>query len=423
MSQSKPQVIIIGGGPAGLIASQRLSSSGKFDVHVYEQKGSVARKFLIAGRGGLNLTHSEKIKPFLKRYGPAEEFISPFIKNFSPANLQSWAADLGVDTFVGSSGRIFPTEMKATNLMRAWTKRLTNTGVIFHLKHTFIGFDEDNNPQFKNNEDEVITAPADAVLFCMGGGSYAHLGATGKWVPLLEDKDIETEEFRPVNCGFDVNWSNHMLEKFEGQPLKNIRLSFNEEATRGDLVITKYGLEGGAIYALSRTLSEGLTLTAPINLKVDLRPDVSKDQIRDLLAAPRKKQSLASILRKKVHLSPLKIALLWEFSNREDLQDIEILTSLIKGLDIPIDAMRPMDRAISTAGGIKRSMLSEYLMINGRPGWFAAGEMVDWDAPTGGYLLQACFSMGMTAAKGIEMWIERDDDDENDEDEEEYTAS
>ncbi|MBL4740511.1 MAG: TIGR03862 family flavoprotein, partial [Sneathiella sp.] len=341
MSQSKPQVIIIGGGPAGLIASQRLSSSGKFDVHVYEQKGSVARKFLIAGRGGLNLTHSEKIKPFLKRYGPAEEFITPFIKNFSPANLQSWAADLGVETFVGSSGRIFPTEMKATSLMRAWTKRLTKTGVIFHLKHTFIGFDDDKNPQFKNSEGEIITAPADAVLFSMGGGSYAHLGATGDWVPLLEDKDIETEAFRPVNCGFDVNWSSHMLEKFEGQPLKNIRLSFNDESTRGDLVITKYGLEGGAIYALSRTLSEGLTLNAPINLKVDLRPDVSRDQIRELLSAPRKKQSLASILRKKVHLSPLKIALLWEFSSRENLQDIENLTSLIKGLDIPIDAMRP----------------------------------------------------------------------------------
>lgn len=412
MSQSRPQVIIIGGGPAGLIASQRLSSSGKFDVHVYEQKGSVARKFLIAGRGGLNLTHSEKIKSFTKRYGPAEEFITPFIHDFSPANMQSWAADLGVETFVGSSGRIFPKEMKATNLMRAWTKRLTKTGVIFHLKHTFIGFDDEKNPQFRDNEGAIITAPADAVLFAMGGASYAHLGATGDWVPLLEEKEIKTEAFSPVNCGFDVKWSDHMLEKFEGQPIKNIRLSYNEETTRGDLVITKYGVEGGAIYALSRSLSEGLSADTPITPKVDLRPDMSRDQIRELLSAPRKKQSLASVLRKKVHLSPLKIALLWEFADREAVQNVETLSSMIKGLEIPIHAMRPMDRAISTAGGITRPMLSEYLMIRGHPGWFAAGEMVDWDAPTGGYLLQACFSMGMTAAKGIQMWIERDEDEE-----------
>ncbi|MEH6477973.1 MAG: TIGR03862 family flavoprotein [Sneathiella sp.] len=407
MTNERQKVGIIGGGPAGLIAAQRLRETTDCDVHVYEQKPSVGRKFLIAGRGGLNLTHSENITDFLKKYGDEEEFLTPFINAFTPDDLREWAHKLGIETFVGSSGRVFPSQMKSTALMRAWTKHLTEMGVHFHLHHSFVGFDEAGSPVIENKDGDLAPINADAVLFTTGGASYPHLGATGEWAEALNSRHIETTPFQAINCGFNVSWSHYLSDKFAGQPLKNIEISLDDETSHGDLIVTNYGLEGGTIYSISRAINVALATNNAATIYLDLKPNLSMDQIALKLSQSRKKQSLSNFLRKQLKLTALEIGLIHELCDKRDVQDVKLLANKIKALPIEIQSARPIDRAISTMGGIKTSEFDEHLMLKKQPGWFAAGEMIDWDAPTGGYLLQACFSTGVAAANGITRWLHR----------------
>lgn len=409
MSISQPdgqtlKIAIIGGGPAGLFAAEYLCQIPGYEVHLYEHKPSVGRKFLIAGRGGLNLTHSEEHSAFMAHYGPATSFLNPFIEAFTPTDLQKWADELGSETFVGSSGRIFPKAMKSTKLMRAWTKRLTKLGLHVHLNHRFVGCVSANELAFKTNEGSDVTVATDIALFAMGGASYPHLGTTGSWASIFRDQGIKVVDFSAMNCGYSCNWSALLIEKFEGTPLKNIGLSFEDKTARGDLIITKYGLEGGAIYALSRELTEALKTGRGAEIHLDLKPDMTLEELGAKLDVPRKKQSFSNYLRKQIHLSPLEISLLYEGGINSNATP-EAIAQFIKQVPLKLEAPRPITRAISSSGGIECEAMDQNLMIKSRPGWFAAGEMINWDAPTGGYLMQACFSTGLAAAKGIENWL------------------
>jgi len=406
--KQRHKICIIGGGPAGLIAAQKLSLKPSFDVHLFEQKPSVGRKFLIAGRGGLNLTHSEEMEIFLDRYGPATDFLRPYIEAFSPQDLIAWATDLGIDTFTGSSGRIFPEGMKATPLMRAWTKRLTKQGVSVHLKHGFIDITDGNIIEFKKPDGSLISVESDAILFAAGGGSYPHLGATGLWRKSLARAGVSIAPFKAINCGYNIGWSEYLTQKFAGTPLKNIDISIDDSTAHGDVVLTGYGLEGGAIYGLGRAINTALDINGTADITLDLRPSILREQLAEKLAAPRKKQSLSTYLRKQVKLSPLEIALIHEKGDKEALNDPARLAQIVKTIPLTITSARPLERAISTMGGIELFELDSNLMLRARAGCFAAGEMIDWDAPTGGYLLQACFSTGVAAAKGIENWLTRE---------------
>ncbi|WP_025898578.1 TIGR03862 family flavoprotein [Sneathiella glossodoripedis] len=407
MSETDPQKIaIVGGGPAGLFAAEYLTQKQGFEVHLFDQKPSVGRKFLIAGRGGLNLTHSEPLPDFLERYGQAAEFLKPHIEAFPPQALRSWAEGLGSETFVGSSGRVFPVEMKASKLMRAWSRRLLENGLQVHLGQSLTAFPENQNLHFKDRDGHRQNFTADAILFAMGGASYPHLGASGSWLSLFQDAGLKTTDFSPLNCGFDCNWSPFLIEKFEGQPLKNIAMSHKENRIRGDLIVTKYGLEGGAIYALSRELVQSCKSDGSAQALLDLLPDMPEEKILRRLQEPRKKLSFSNYLRKKLKLSSLTIALLHEAGGSAAMPDTQ-LAALIKKLPVAIHRPRPLQRAISSSGGLKCEELDQNLMIKSRSGLFAAGEMIDWDAPTGGYLLQACFATGIAAAKGIEKWLNR----------------
>jgi uncharacterized flavoprotein (TIGR03862 family) len=405
MNQTKPTICIIGGGPTGLFAAQHLASTGQMDVHVFEQKASVGRKFLIAGRGGLNLTHSEDINPFLNRYGPAKDFLEKHIQAFTPDQVIEWANELGVETFVGSSGRVFPKEMKATGLMRAWTKHLTSLGVQFHLQHSFVGIDEENQILFRDKEGDGYAVKPDVVLYAMGGASYPHLGSTGRWVNKISAKGIEVAPLIPVNCGYELEWSEHMLPRFAGEPIKNITLTADGLTGTGDMIVTEYGLEGGALYAVSQTLSRAFADDKPMTMTLNLRPHLSQEQIKEKLEQPRGKLTLTNFLRKKMKLTALEIALIHELADRSKLFNVNYLSNIIQNLPVEFTAPRPITRAISSMGGIDLDELDENLMLTSQPGWFAAGEMLNWDAPTGGYLLQGCFSTGKAAAVGIENWL------------------
>jgi len=380
---------IIGAGPAGLMAAETLSAGG-VAVTVYDRMPSVGRKFLMAGRGGLNLTHSESLDKFVARYGAAATHLRPMLEAFPPSALIDWANTLGADTFTGSSGRIFPKAMKASPLLRAWLDRLNRQNVQFRLRHDWRGWSE-GALRFQTPAGDVAETH-DVTVLALGGASWPRLGADGGWTTLLADKGVEIAKLRPANMGFNVGWSELFRTRFAGQPLKNVTLRLGHHTARGDAMITRYGIEGGAVYALSSALRDALAITNPITLDIDLRPDLSQQQIASRLARPQGKESRANYLRKSIGLSPMETNLLRETGTPPER---------LKSIALAITGHQPIARAISTAGGISFDALDDTLMLKAVPNVYAIGEMLDWEAPTGGYLLQACFSTAVFAARAI----------------------
>jgi uncharacterized flavoprotein (TIGR03862 family) len=393
---------VIGGGPAGLMASEVLSAGGAA-VTLYERMPSVGRKFLLAGRGGLNLTHSEDFGRFLARYGDAAPGLRAALEAFSPAALRAWCEDLGQPTFVGSSGRVFPTAMKASPLLRAWLRRLADAGVEFKLRHHWDGWVGDalilRGPQTHG------AVKPDATILALGGASWPRLGSDGAWVRTLCGTGITISPLRPANCGFVVEWSDVFRNRFEGAPLKRIAIAFGELRLQGEAVVTRSGIEGGAVYALSAALREAIATHGKAAILIDLRPDLDHARLAARLAAARGKQSLSTFLRKAAKLSPVAIGLFHETGKSLSVLTPTALADRIKALPLTLVAPAPIAGAISTAGGIAFAEIDERFMLSRRPGTFIAGEMLDFEAPTGGYLLQAAFATGAAAARGALEWL------------------
>ncbi|HNK64215.1 MAG TPA: TIGR03862 family flavoprotein [Anaerolineales bacterium] len=396
-------VAIIGGGPAGLMAAEVLSQHG-VGVDVYDSMPSLGRKFLMAGKSGLNLTHSEPFEKFVSRYGSRSEEVKSWLLDFTPDDLRQWASDLGIETFVGTSGRVFPKMMKASPLLRAWLKRLDEAGVKVHLRHRWMGWNEDGSLRFET-PDGIRTVQAEATLLALGGGSWKKLGSDGAWVPWLEQAGAQVEALKPANCGFDVAWSLHFQEKYDGHPIKSVVLSFDAFHQQGEFIITKEGVEGSLIYAASALMRDALE-RGGATLHLDLAPDKSEEQLVQQISKPRGSRSMASHLEKTVGIKEVKAGLLREFVPKDEFALAERLAFYIKNLPVPLVAPRPIDEAISSAGGVTFESMDENLMLKNRPGIFCAGEMLDWEAPTGGYLLTACFASGRRAAWGAIKWLE-----------------
>ena len=389
---------ILGGGPAGLMAAEVLAKGG-VAVAVFDRMPSLGRKLLMAGRGGLNLTHSEPLSAFLDRYGSARDWLEPAIRAFPPDELIEWCHGLGQPTFIGSSGRVFPKAMKASPLLRAWLTRLDGLGVRSWLRHRWTGWSGDGALCFDTPDGPVTERPAVTIL-ALGGASWPRLGGDGLWTGLLSD----VSSFRPSNCGFTVDWSAHLRERFAGHPLKRIALTFRGRTVRGEATIAETGLEGGAVYALSAAIRDAIAVEGPVTLHLDLRPDLSLAALADRLTAPRRGQSLSGFLRKQAGLPPEAIGLVQEALHAG--ASPAGLPDLIKALPLTMREPRPIARAISSAGGLRAQALDPGFMVRDRPGVFGAGEMLDWEAPTGGYLLQACFSTGVAAARAALRWID-----------------
>lgn len=393
MSETQ-QVAIVGAGPAGLIAADILSRAGK-RVVVFEQAPSAGRKLLMAGRGGLNLTHSEPFETFVTRYGAAQARIRPMIEAFQPRDLIAWAETLGQQTFIGSSGRVFPKAMKASPLLRALLARLSQQGVQLRTRMRWTGWDEHGALSFANGEHVT----ASSVLLALGGASWPKLGSDGAWAAVLAARGVALSEFQPSNMGFDVNWSPHLKERFAGAPLKGVALRFGAHRASGEIVITQYGLEGGALYALSPMLREAIARDGAATISIDLRPGATVEELTAKLASARRGDSLANTLRKKIGLTPAAASLLRESCPPPAAP--HMLAALIKAVPVTLTAPRGLERAISSAGGVRWEALDEDLQLKAIPNVYAAGEMLDWEAPTGGYLLQGCFSSGVWAARAI----------------------
>jgi uncharacterized flavoprotein (TIGR03862 family) len=401
------EIAVIGAGPAGLMAAEVLAAGGA-RVSVYDRMPTAGRKFLLAGRGGLNLTHSEPLEQLLDRYGTAKPHLRAAIEVFPPDALRAWCEGLGQTTFIGSSGRVFPEALKASPLLRAWLQRLVASGVAFKPRHLWQGFDDHWGLLFCGPAGQT-SASFDAVVLALGGASWPRLGSDGGWVDLITRSGIEVTPLAPANCGFVAGWSDVFRRRFEGTPLKRIALSFNGRSVRGEAVITRDGLEGGAVYALSAPLREAIEATGEAVLRVDLRPDMAVAAIERRLSAPRGKQSLATFLRKALALAPPAVGLLHEAAGASAHQlsgtTPAALARLIKSVPVRLTATAPVAGAISTAGGIAFAEIDDRFILRRRPGVFVAGEMLDWEAPTGGYLLQACFATGAAAARGTLAWL------------------
>jgi uncharacterized flavoprotein (TIGR03862 family) len=398
------RVAVVGGGPAGLMAAEVMSAAG-LRVDVFDAMPSVGRKFLLAGRGGLNLTHSEAPELFLSRYGARRTQVGAWLAGFGPQQLRDWAQGLGVETFVGSSGRVFPQEMKAAPLLRAWLHRLRGAGVAFHARHRWLGWDTDGALRFATPAGESKVG-ADATVLALGGGSWARLGSDGAWVPLLLARGVAVQPLRPANCGFDVAWSEHLRQRFAGQPVKAVRAAFvapdgSRIEREGEFLVTEHGVEGSLIYALSAPLRDGIEATGSATLQLDLAPGRTLQRLTDDLAQGRGRDSLANHLRRRAGIDGVKSALLHEFATGEDLASPTRLAAIIKALPLHLVAPRPLDEAISSAGGVDFAAVDDHLMLRALPGTFCAGEMLDWEAPTGGYLLTACFASGRAAGRGV----------------------
>ena len=390
-------VLIVGAGPAGLFAAERLAGAG-WSVTVAERMPSVARKFLMAGRGGLNLTHSEPADLFGARYAEAADWLAPLLEAFPAQALRAWAEGLGQETFVGPSGRVFPKAMKASPLLRAWMARLAALGVEIRTRTEWRGWSEAGEAILVTPEGERRMTP-DATLLALGGASWPRLGSDGGWTQILAGEGVEIAPLRPANCGFEAGWSEVFAQGFAGQPLKAVALTHAGPTVRGEAMITRHGLEGGAVYALSAQLREAIRADGPQTLMIDLRPDMTRAALTARLAAARPGLSVSNLLKKTLKLSPAAAALVRE--GHGPGLDRQGLAAAVKAVPVRLTATRPIDRAISSAGGIIRAALDEGLMLRARPGVWATGEMLDWEAPTGGYLLQASFATGLWAAEDI----------------------
>ncbi|QWF70758.1 TIGR03862 family flavoprotein [Methylomonas paludis] len=403
-----PSVSIIGAGPAGLMAAEVLSLAG-IQVDVYDAMPSAGRKFLMAGKGGLNITHSEAFPQFLSRYGKRSAILTPMLNQFSPERLREWVLGLGVTTFIGSSGRVFPAEMKAAPLLRAWLHRLRSHGVHFHMRHVWQGWTVDKQLRFSVNGTQQLVQSS-AVVLALGGGSWPQLGSNAAWLPVLEQYGISIAPLQPANCGFSVSWSEYLRQHHAGQPLKPVRLSFTSLSgaaiqQQGELIVTEYGLEGGLIYAVSAVLREEITTHGTAAITLDLLPDLTAAEISTRLNTNRGKASWTNHLRKRLGVDAIKFALLRETLTAADLNNIPLLAATLKALPVKLLACRPLAEAISTAGGVCFSSLNDNLMLKTMPGVFCAGEMLDWEAPTGGYLLTACLATGQAAGVGVLDWL------------------
>lgn len=409
MSTSPKRVAVIGGGPAGLMAAEGLAAQG-LAVDVYDAMPSVGRKFLMAGRGGLNLTHSEAAAPFLARYGDRAAHVEPWLRVLDADGLREWARQLGIETFVGSSGRVFPSEMKAAPLLRAWLARLRASGVRFHMRHRWLGWPAAVAPtaadlRFDTPQGER-SETADAVVLALGGGSWAKLGSDGAWLPGLAAHGVDVAPLRPANCGFDVAWSEHFRERHAGQPVKSVAMravgaTGPGRARQGEFVVTENGIEGSLVYALSAPLRDQIDAAGHAIALLDLAPDWTPAKVMAAATHPRGARSMSSHLQSRLGLTGVKAGLLRECAGADDFRDAERLGGLIKALPIRLVRARPIDEAISTAGGVSLQAVTAGLMLHSAPGVFCAGEMLDWEAPTGGYLLTACMASGSVAARGV----------------------
>lgn len=429
------EAAVVGGGPAGLMAAEELARAG-VAVHLFDAMPSIGRKFLLAGRGGLNLTHSESLDVFWQRYGGQEPVLRPMLQDVGPDQVRAWARSLGVETFVGTSGRVFPSDMKAAPLLRAWLQRLRSIGVRLHMRHRWIGWSADHGLVFEAPSGRV-DVPAKSVVLALGGGSWARLGSDGAWAPVLREQGVKVAPLRPANCGFDVHarkaqtgetrreffqdllgnppalptgWSPHFVERYAGQPFKSIALSFNASDGRsfhrkGEFVATSTGVEGSLVYAVSALLRDEIEAHGSATFFLDLLPDHSAEHVLVQVRHPRGSRSLSSHLKSRLGIDGIKMGILYEQLRKDQLADPVALAHAIKALAVTVVATRPLDEAISTAGGVDFGELDSHLMLRSHPGIFCAGEMLDWEAPTGGYLLTACLSTGVRAGRGALLWL------------------
>jgi uncharacterized flavoprotein (TIGR03862 family) len=402
------KIAIIGGGPAGLMAAETAVEGGA-QVELYDAMASVGRKFLLAGKGGLNLTHSEPLDVFLSRYGSRRPQLAPTIQSFGPSDVREWVQRLGVTTFVGTSGRIFPTDLKAAPLLRAWLRRLRKAGVQFHVRHRWFGWDGQGRLRFATPQG-ARSIEADAVVLAMGGGSWPKLGSDAAWIPILDERRVPIAPLQPANCGFDVKWTDHFRTKFAGHPVKSVGVIVKtvEDAVirrQGEFVIADTGVEGGVIYAVSAALRDVIAAKGVATLRLDLAPDREVQRLIKDLSRPRGKHTMATHLERRAGIAGVKAGLLREVVPKAEFADPVRLGAAVKSLPLRLVAARPLEEAISTAGGVRFEGLDEQLMFRRLPGVFGAGEMLDWEAPTGGYLLTACLATGRAAGAGALTWI------------------
>jgi uncharacterized flavoprotein (TIGR03862 family) len=407
---AQKRVAVIGGGPAGLFAAERLCSAG-VAVDLYEAKGSPGRKFLIAGKGGLNLTHSDPRPLFDSRYRERQAQVAHWLDGFDADALRRWAQGFGVETYVGSSGRVFPVDRKAAPLLRGWVRRLKERGVRFHVQHRWLGWNDDGSLRMATEDGEVAVR-ADATVLALGGGSWPQLGSDGSWMDVLQQRGVDTAPLQSANCGFDVDWTPHFQQRHAGAPLKPVVAHWRDldgqpQQLQGECVISEYGIEGSLIYALAADLRETLNRDGHVTLELDLVPGREESRLLAELGRPRKGRSFGEHLRRAAGLDAVKAGLLFEVLGKDAGNDIAAVARTLKRLPLRLLRPRPMAETISTAGGVRLEAMNEALMLNAVPGVFCAGEMLDWEAPTGGYLLTACYASGLRAAEGVIHWLQR----------------